>query len=98
MSFLRNTRVLLVVVALLIGSAVFVVSSIQRSSSDDGRERQAQTQALLTGMLDMETGFRGFALTGRADFLAPFRAGRRHYQQALAALSHEVSEAEAGKL
>lgn len=38
---------------------------------------------LLTAMLDQETGLRGFAQTGRPDFLEPDRNGRLEFERAL---------------
>src|SRR5688500_16199986 len=44
-------------------------------------------QHLLTSMVDMETGARGYMLTGRKEFLTPFEKGRvnfrKRYREAL---------------
>ena len=45
---------------------------------------EAATQRLLTGLVNQETGVRGYVLTGRSEFLDPFDAGER---EAVAALS-----------
>jgi diguanylate cyclase (GGDEF)-like protein len=86
MRFLRNARLVLVVTALLVGVAVWVTSTIQRHNADDARDRQSAAQLLLTGMLDQETGMRGFLLTERPDFLEPYVAGHQEYVRALTSL------------
>ncbi|MGZ4502081.1 MAG: PP2C family protein-serine/threonine phosphatase [Nocardioidaceae bacterium] len=39
--------------------------------------------SLLTALLNEETGERGYLITGRPQFLQPYRAGRRSYQHAI---------------
>ena len=43
-------------------------------------------------LLDMETGQRGFLLTGEEAFLEPYHVGREHYLRALEALQLHVSD------
>jgi methyl-accepting chemotaxis protein len=46
----------------------------------------AANQAL-SALVDMETGYRGFLVTGRDDFLEPYNAGREAYKARLAELA-----------
>jgi diguanylate cyclase (GGDEF)-like protein len=75
-----RVRILLPVAALLLAAAVWATASVQRSSATSAAERVRVANDLLTAMLDQETGLRGFQLTGEAQFLAPFHAGRRRLE------------------
>ncbi|WP_169727226.1 response regulator [Aliagarivorans marinus] len=52
----------------------------------------ARAQELLSLVVDMETGKRGYLLTGNEDFLEPFHASLSVWEQKLAALSNQVSD------
>lgn len=52
-----------------------------------GRADQA-----LEGLLNVETGMRGFALTGQDDFLGPYDQGRQTFEQAWAELKKLTSD------
>jgi diguanylate cyclase (GGDEF)-like protein len=82
-----RTRILLPVVALVLAGVVYGAAAIQRSTATRSADRVQTAQDLLTGMLDQETGLRGFLLSGRSGFLAPYVAGTRHYEEALS-LAH----------
>ncbi|MHB8621415.1 MAG: sensor histidine kinase [Chloroflexota bacterium] len=43
------------------------------------------------GLVDMETGYRGFLLTGKERFLQPYYTGRQTYRQALSHLERDNS-------
>jgi diguanylate cyclase (GGDEF)-like protein len=90
---LRQARLLSLVVALLVGSAVWIASAIQSRAADDARTQQSRAQQLLTSMLDMETAVRGFQLTGDEPFAAPFTDGRRRYDAAVLALRADTDGA-----
>ncbi len=45
-----------------------------------------QADTVLLGMVNMETGFRGFLLSGQEQFLDPYNSGKQQYQTALAEL------------
>ncbi|GAA5785562.1 histidine kinase [Chitiniphilus shinanonensis] len=47
---------------------------------------------VLTGILNMETGVRGFLLTGQDDFLEPYTSGLAMYEEALANLVKLTSD------
>ncbi|WP_026958862.1 CHASE3 domain-containing protein [Aliagarivorans taiwanensis] len=52
----------------------------------------ARAQELLSLVVDMETGKRGYLLTGNEAFLEPFHASLSVWDQKLAALSNQVSD------
>ena len=70
--------VLAVIVLIAIGTA----AAVQRSTATDAAERMEDSHALLTAMLDQETGLRGYRLTGRDGFLEPYRKGTAEYSAA----------------
>lgn len=52
-------------------------------------------KGVLVAAVDMETGMRGYLLSGRDDFLAPFKAGSVAFDKAAKKLLESVSEDEA---
>jgi diguanylate cyclase (GGDEF)-like protein len=62
--------------------AMALCASLQRSAATHADQRTAGANRLLTGMIDQETGLRGYLLAGDASFLEPFRAGRDHTEAA----------------
>ena len=52
----------------------------------------SDANAALAALLDMESGYRGYLLTGRSDFLEPYAAGRSRYQTALVRLRDETTK------
>ncbi|HEU4978936.1 MAG TPA: diguanylate cyclase, partial [Solirubrobacteraceae bacterium] len=91
---IRHVRLLLVACALLIGAAVWAAAAVERHSADVARDREQQGQLLLTGMLDQETGLRGFVITGREEFLDPYRDGHSEYAGALRTLRRDTDSQE----
>jgi diguanylate cyclase (GGDEF)-like protein len=77
--------------ALLIAVAVWASAEVQRSAATTAAERVEVTQRLKTAMLDQETGLRGYQITGRQDFLEPYRRGGLDYAEA-----QRMAEARAG--
>src|SRR4051812_28051473 len=65
--------------AAVLALAVWGSAEIQRSTSAHATERTALAQALLTSMLDQETGLRGYLLTRDANFLEPYTGGNQRY-------------------
>jgi len=67
----------------------FVIASRTAVLTDDVLQarllRSAATEELVT-LLEAETGQRGYLITGRASYLAPYLAARRHAQSVLANL------------
>jgi diguanylate cyclase (GGDEF)-like protein len=84
MSSFARTRILLVVAVGVIAGAVWIASSSQRSAAERVFDETRAGQAMLTAMLNQETGVRGFALTGRTSFLIPYNRGRRDFELAVA--------------
>lgn len=80
----RRIVVLIAIPVALLGCAVFATATIERDSALHSGTQEEQAQRLLTGMLDQETGSRGYFETGQARFLAPWYAGRKEFTDALA--------------
>jgi len=78
-----RTRILLPVLALVLAGAVYGAAAVQRSTATRAADGLQTAHDLLIGMLDQETGLRGYMLSGRSQFLAPYVAGTRHYEAAL---------------
>ena len=76
-------RLLLAVAVLTIAGSVWLVSQAQRNAADRAYDEGAAGQRMLVAMLNQETGFRGFALTRREEFLRPFKDGVRDFERAL---------------
>src|SRR4051794_35376896 len=91
----HQIRLLLAVSVGLIAAAVWFGGKAQRSASDEGVEAVRHTQGMLTARLDMETGLRGFLLTGREQFLRPYLRGIDDYRAARRKLiaSNELGDA-----
>jgi diguanylate cyclase (GGDEF)-like protein len=68
----------------LIACAVFATATIERQSALNAGRQQEAAQQLLTGMLDQETGARGFFETAEPVFLQPWYQGRAEFLSALA--------------
>ena len=49
-------------------------------------------QQALGSLVDMETGYRGFLVTGREEFLEPYRSGRERFQKAMAELKRLTAD------
>ena len=69
-------RLLLAAAVLVIAGSVWLVSEAQRNAADRAYSESAAGQRMLVAMLNQETGFRGYALTRREEFLEPFRERR----------------------
>jgi signal transduction histidine kinase len=78
----------LVVVLCLVAGAIGAsrTAHIRNDLVDRLYPAETENLRLTTALVDEETGVRGYALTGRADFLAPYEAGRAAEGQALARL------------
>ncbi|MHB8509245.1 MAG: response regulator [Candidatus Dormibacteria bacterium] len=75
------------------GFVVYEQRSATRSSAEVDAERRAQlaNQLLLTGMLDQETGIRGYRVTANPVFFQPYEIGRRQVADARAKLDREIA-------
>lgn len=81
---LRHMAGLIATPVVLIACAVFATATIERQSALHAAREQEQAQRLLTGMLDQETGARGYFETGRRPFLSPWYRGQAEFAQAFA--------------
>lgn len=73
---------------ILIASSIASYWSIQnqmshRESLSKSRRSVTAVKDVLVALLDAETGNRGYQLTGREDFLEPYKRGLREYSKAL---------------
>ncbi|MGH1517623.1 response regulator [Chryseobacterium sp. JK1] len=73
---------------ILIASSIASYWSIQnqmnhRESLSKSRRSVTAVKDVLVALLDAETGNRGYQLTGREDFLEPYKRGLREYPKAL---------------
>jgi diguanylate cyclase (GGDEF)-like protein len=80
----RRIAVLIAIPVVLIACAVFATATFERSGALQASKQQEAAQRLLTGMLDQETGARGYFETRESRFLAPWYLGRSHFLTALA--------------
>jgi diguanylate cyclase (GGDEF)-like protein len=85
-----QTRWLLGVAVVAIAAAVWFGGKAQRSAGDTGEREVRNAQAMLTARLDLETGLRGFLLTGRERFLQPYFEGLVDYRTAARRLATEI--------
>jgi diguanylate cyclase (GGDEF)-like protein len=80
----RRIAVLIAIPVVLIACAVFATATFERNSALHASKQQDAAQRLLTGMLDQETGARGYFETRELRFLQPWYLGRSHFITALA--------------
>lgn len=78
---LKAVLFLLIGLSLFIGLAVFDYLTLRAVESATGmraqsREALLQARTLLSAMKDVETGQRGFLITGQEDYLQPFQSGK----------------------
>jgi diguanylate cyclase (GGDEF)-like protein len=76
-----QVRVIIVTAVLIVAAAVWFGARAQRSASETGARTERIALERLTARLDIETGLRGYLLTGSERFLAPYRAGIAAYRQ-----------------
>ena len=79
-----GSRVLLALAVMAMAVAVWLGSAAQRSAVVSTFELARAAEGLEIAQLNQETGLRGFALTGREPFLAPYVAGARQFEASLA--------------
>jgi len=73
------------ILAILLGTAYTNFSRLAQANgwNNHTHEVMAETQAILESLLNMETGERGYALTGEDASLAPFKAGQAAFTRAI---------------
>ncbi|MGI8632623.1 MAG: diguanylate cyclase [Solirubrobacterales bacterium] len=72
-----------VLALVVIVGAVSLAASSQRRSVETIVEQTRAGEKMLTGMLDQQTGLRGFRLTAKESFLTPYESGRRNFAVAI---------------
>jgi diguanylate cyclase (GGDEF)-like protein len=78
-----TTRAIVLIAIAVIAGAVWVGGNVQRSAGERAAEEVATSNELLTARLDMETGLRGFLITGRERYLEPYNSGAVAYERAM---------------
>ncbi|ONI74621.1 histidine kinase [Actinosynnema sp. ALI-1.44] len=92
MNTLRRWVVLLIVLEAVVLAAAVVGGVVGLTQLGEARSRVVdqidpeliEQRELETSLLEQETGLRGFLLTGRPDFLTPYREGRVQQDRAVA--------------
>ena len=74
---------MLVAAVAVMAACVWLVGHTQREAALRSFDQAEQAQAMLTAMVDQETGLRGYLLNGRQMFLEPYFAGGRSFKRAL---------------
>jgi diguanylate cyclase (GGDEF)-like protein len=83
MSIYARFRVLLALSVLVIGGSVWLIAGEQRDAVVGMQGELRASNDLLTAMLDQETGWRGYALTGEKEFLKPYQFGHDEFDRVL---------------
>ncbi len=89
---------LLVLLAILAVAWNAVAGARARAALDASIETVLQAGALLSAVKDVETGLRGYLLTGREDYLQPFHDGKAEAERRLAALEAVAEPARLARL
>jgi methyl-accepting chemotaxis protein len=96
---IRNKLLLGFIAVLVITGAVAAFgykSVIQRNETihwvNHTYDVLGQADQVLAGMINMETGFRGYLLSGQDQFLEPYHSGKQQYQAALTKLKDLTSD------
>lgn len=82
----------------VVAATLVATSSIERTAANRGYQRTQTSQALLTTMLDRETGLRGFLQTNDRTFLASYAGGTRSFQAAVRAARGYAGEVPSAEL
>lgn len=94
----RYLLIAFVTASLLIGAFIFVlyrqlqVTELYNNQVEHSYEVLRLTRRTLTDVLDLETGQRGYLLTGAKSFLEPYRSGQASLNDDLSALAILVSD------
>jgi diguanylate cyclase (GGDEF)-like protein len=79
----RQSLLLLPVMLVALGVALYLAATWQRHVAVRAAGRTQVANRLLIAMLDQETGLRGYALTAREEFLTPWTQGTAAFERAL---------------
>lgn len=88
----------LVCLLVVIGGAFVAAGANAEATAEIDHTRAviADANAALSGLLDVEAGYRGFLITGRDEFLDPVNAGRQSFLSHAQALQVETADDPAG--
>ena len=93
----RLVGLFVVLLVLLGGTTSAVVAALhrvernQRLVTSTLQPASVQSRAMLTALVDQETGERGYVITGNPDFLQPYHLGQTSFRANLADLRHELA-------
>ena len=80
----RRMSLIAVLAVALIGCAVFAAGRIERDTAVDAGRSTLSAQSLLSAMREQESGARGYFMTRRPQFLAPWYRGATDFGVAIA--------------
>ena len=89
------THVLIALAVMIMASSVWLIGRAQRTAVSDSFRQSEAAGRLLTGMLNQETGLRGYLNTGRDEFLEPFMSGERAFLADFAAARSVIASHDA---
>jgi CHASE3 domain sensor protein len=92
MSFYARVRLALAVGMILMAGCVWLLAAQQREVMLSAQAQSTRTSALLTAMLEQETGPRGYVQTGLDEFLTPYRRGRAEYARVQAKVAGAATD------
>jgi signal transduction histidine kinase len=81
-------------IALVLASVAISVIIQERGDARVSTKVEQQLNNLYIGLLDAETGQRGYIITGHSSYLAPYKNGKSEVKEALSSLKHETSDPE----
>src|SRR3712207_9281939 len=84
--FRSLTRLVIAIAVAAMAGSLWLAGHEQRDTIEQSFRQGQTAEAILTSMLDEETGLRGFVITGRDEFLSPFREGERRFGVVVAQL------------
>lgn len=84
----------LIILATLIVISTFVSLNVKDNSKWVEHTYQVieQGNVLVSSLVDMETGVRGFLITGKDEYLDPYNNGKRQFEDVLSNLKQKVSD------
>jgi signal transduction histidine kinase/CheY-like chemotaxis protein/CHASE3 domain sensor protein len=97
---LAATGLLALVAAIVFGTLVLAVQDLRHAAAESRRAQQVEVAAneLERLVIDLQTGQRGFLLTGRDDFLEPWRQAQARIPGVTASLRALVRDEQQGRV
>lgn len=86
---------LLIFISVLLNGVVFYNKrTLEQTSEWSNHTYQVLQEAdnVMAAMVDQETGFRGYLITGNADSLGPYKAGKENFRRAITKIKQLTSD------